>query len=323
MVATTVSFINFKGGVGKSTLTAELAARLVFAHNKKVLLIDADPQTNASVYFMDQGSWKTWTDKNGSVLNLFKAYINGGLSSGKFDLTRAIMKDFYVNPETGRHSLRNLSLLPAHLEMMGLEADLAYEIGRRAGDISQSEKVRALKRYQETLGIFKDVLKGIKEEYDFIFFDCPPSVGLITQSALAASDSYFVPSIPDYLSTIGLNFLNDRVDEMVRRMNEANKAVEDGKTFNGPKRKGVIFSRVRVYRWGPPLEYVSPQDLVIERLKNDKLLGPLLFQNFLSESARVQESAEDHIPVGIRSGAKYAQSREQVEQIALEFLKRV
>ena len=317
-----VAFINFKGGVGKTTLTAEIASKLVYSHNKKVLLVDMDPQTNLSYYFMDYSTWERNVNSNGSLKDLFNTYISGGLSTPPFDVNTIIMKDFYVNPDTGGHTLRNLSLLPAHLEAMGIEADLAFEIGRKAGDPTHLEKQKALERFYDMINILKNALQPVQENYDFIFFDCPPSVGLLTQNALAASDRYVVPAIPDYLSTVGFNFLGKRIDEMRKRVNIALRARNTNNEFRGPIPAGLILTRVRVYRWNP-LQFVSPQDIVFDRISRDQQMSQLLFKNFLSESARAQESAEDKIPVAIRSGKKYEDSRTQIENITKEFLARV
>ncbi len=322
-MAKKIAFINFKGGVGKTTLTAELASRLVYEYNKKVLLIDTDPQTNLTFYFIEYKDWENYVKLNGSLKNLFESYIQGGLTPQIFDLNKVIMKDFYINDKTKKHTLQNLSLIPAHLEMMKIEADLAYEIGRRVGDISQNEKLKGLKRYHETLHILKNALLSIENDYDFIFFDCPPSIGLLTQNALVASDKYIVPVIPDYLSTVGLQFLKRQINEMVDRINKAKEFIGDNNFYNGPKRSGIIFTRVRVWSWGPPLELVSPQDIIFNRLKNDKEFSNILFKNFMSESARVQESAEDKIPVAIRTGKKYEESREQIKELTKEFLLKV
>jgi chromosome partitioning protein len=318
-----ISFVNFKGGVGKTTLTAETAARLAFAHSKKVLLVDMDPQTNCSLYFMTYQQWFQHVEKNGSLKDLFEAYLRSGLGGRVFDTSRVVLQNFYVNPDTGGKSLPNLSLIPAHLEMMGVEADLAFDVGRKAGAPGHLEKVEGLKRFYEIVNILKSALAPIAENYDYIFFDCPPSIGLLTQNALVASDAYVIPTIPDYLSTVGITFLELRVKQMVEWVSQARRASGVTEPFNGPMRKGIILSRVRVSRWGPPLTLVSPQDIVHRRLQQDKNLSRLLFESFLSESARVQESAEEHIPVGIRSGNAHKQWREQVEAISDEFLQRV
>ena len=72
-----ISFINFKGGVGKSTCAAELSAALASQNGKRVLLIDLDPQTNATFYFMDYSQWEHWQQTAGSLRTLFDAFLAG------------------------------------------------------------------------------------------------------------------------------------------------------------------------------------------------------------------------------------------------------
>lgn len=321
-MAKKIAFINFKGGVGKTTTTVELASRLAYHYNKKILLIDMDPQTNATFYLMDYNTWEKHAEKYGTLKNFFEYYKKGGLTQPIFDLKNIITDNFYVNYSTGHHTLQKLYLIPAHLEMMGIEADLAFEIGRIAGSLRPEEKVEGLKRYHEILHLLKNALAKIENDYDYIFFDCPPSIGLLTQNALVASDGYIIPVIPDYLSTIGIPFLEKRITLMKDWINQARKSIGIDYEFHGPKRYGIILSRVRVRTW-TPLEFVSPQDIIYTRLQMNKDLSPFIFKSFISESARVQESAEEHIPVSIRSGSIYAQSRSQVDEIAKEFLARV
>ena len=317
-MAKKIAFINFKGGVGKTTISVELASRLVYYYNKKILLIDMDPQTNATFYLMDYDTWEKHAE-NGTLKNFFEYYKKGGLTQPVFDLKNIITDDFNINNSIGRYRPKKLYLIPAHLELMGIEADLAFEIGRKAGSLSQNEKVEGLKKYYEILHLLKKALAKVESDYDYIFFDCPPSIGLLTQNALVASDGYIIPIIPDYLSTIGIPFLEERITLMKDLINRASKSIGIDNEFHGPKRYGIILNRVQI-RNG---EFVSPQDIIYTRLIMNKDLSPFIFKSFISESARVQESAEEHIPVSIRSGSIYAQSRSQVDEIAKEFLARV
>jgi chromosome partitioning protein len=313
-----VAFINFKGGVGKTTLTVEIAARLAWEYHKKVLLIDMDPQNNATFYLMSDTRWEGVVAKSNKTLKaLFEAYLSG---TPDFKLEEIILKNFYINNDTGHNSLPTLSLISNHLEMMGIEADLAYEIGREVGKGSSEE---GLRKYHEVLHILKNAISPIEKDYDYIFFDCPPSVGLLTQNALVAAEKYVIPVYPDYLSTIGIGFLRKRVEEMVNRVNTARRRIGINTPFNGPQPGGIILCRVQVLRW-IPLVFISPQQEIYEMLQRPELgVSHLIFKSFLSGTGRIQECASEHIPIAIRSGNKYAQWREQVGDITREFMTRV
>jgi chromosome partitioning protein len=88
-MAKVISTINLKGGVGKTQMTVALAEFLAMEHNKRVLLIDLDPQTNATVSLMDEQAWYT-KDQNGeTLLQLFKDKLE---KTSRFDINQAIMK---------------------------------------------------------------------------------------------------------------------------------------------------------------------------------------------------------------------------------------
>jgi len=317
-MAKKIAFINFKGGVGKTTISVELASRLVYYYNKKILLIDMDPQTNATFYLMDYDTWEKHAE-NGTLKNFFEYYKKGGLTQPVFDLKNIITDDFNINNSIGRYRPKKLYLIPAHLELMGIEADLAFEIGRKAGSLSQNEKVEGLKKYYEILHLLKNALAKLESDYDYIFFDCPPSIGLLTQNALVASDGYIIPIIPDYLSTIGIPFLEERITLMKDLINRASKSIGIDNEFHGPKRYGIILNRVQI-RNG---EFVSPQDIIYTRLIMNKDLSPFIFKSYITTSVRIQESSDNHMPVSIRYGRKYARLRFLFDNLAKEFLERV
>ncbi len=116
-----ISFINFKGGVGKSTCAAELSAALASQHGKRVLLIDLDPQTNATFYFMDYSQWEHWQQTAGSLRTLFDAFLAG--NGEQFDISRVIKRD--LMSIDGESIVPNLHLLPSHLALVLIDIQLA------------------------------------------------------------------------------------------------------------------------------------------------------------------------------------------------------
>lgn len=85
-MATVVSFINFKGGVGKTTLSVEIAASLYKRFNSRVLMIDLDPQSNCTLYWMTEKDWEEHIKSHGTLLDFFKA----GLNEQEFDISKII-----------------------------------------------------------------------------------------------------------------------------------------------------------------------------------------------------------------------------------------
>ena len=105
---------NFKSGAGKSTYAAELSAALANQHGNRVLLIDLDPQTSATFYFMDYSHWEHWQQTAGPLRTLFDAYLAG--NGEQFDISHVFKRDLIS--VDGESIIPNLHVLPAHLALV-------------------------------------------------------------------------------------------------------------------------------------------------------------------------------------------------------------
>ncbi|MGI6090898.1 MAG: ParA family protein [Saccharofermentanales bacterium] len=161
-MGTVISVVNQKGGVGKTTTAVNLAAYLG-KRSRKTLLIDADPQGNATsgLGFAKKDQEKTTYD----------VMIN------ELPLMEAVQSTEY----------RNLSLCPANIELTGAEIELI--------SVPEREKVLA------------KAVSFIRDRFDYILIDCPPSLGLMTVNALTASDSILIPIQAEYYALEGLEQL--------------------------------------------------------------------------------------------------------------------
>lgn len=170
-----ISIANQKGGVGKTTTSVNLSACL--AHlGKQVLLIDTDPQGNAT---------------SGVGIN------KGDVQNCIYDV---LIDDAEVRSAVMQTKVEGLSILPATIALAGAEIELVSTISR---------EVR-----------LKHALDELKNEYDFIIIDCPPSLGLLTLNALTASDGLIIPVQCEYYALEGLSQLLSTIRLVQKHLNQ-------------------------------------------------------------------------------------------------------
>ncbi len=216
---TIISFINLKGGVGKTTCCANIAGELA-RENKKVLVIDGDPQGNLSTMLMGTNRYKNLLDKytseseliNLTVYQIFLDAIEQEEHKKTFRFEDAVIESVVENSKArakrGKDILPHLDLLPATYHFMQLESKIVNYVRSR-------------------YAILDIALKAIKDEYDFILIDCPPNIYTFTHNALYASDYYIIPTIPDFLSITGMNLLINRLNKTIEiKQEEKSKRVK-------------------------------------------------------------------------------------------------
>ena len=174
MQAKVVSFSNQKGGVGKTTSCVNIAAQIA-KKGKNVLLIDMDPQGNAT-----------------SGLGISKSKIK--TTTYDVIIGRAQAKDAIIKTK-----FKNLSIIPATIDLAGAELELY--------DMEQDENFTKL------------ALESIKEDYDYIFIDCPPSLGMLTVKALSISDGVVIPMQCEFYSLEGMSQLFNTIKKIKQLYN--------------------------------------------------------------------------------------------------------
>lgn len=197
---TTIAFINLKGGVAKTTTAVATAQILSGVHRRKVLLIDLDSQTNATVMLVGEDRWKKLNEVGATVAQLFQDAVDP--RHPRFDAQAAIQ-----HRVGAVDSVRSVSLLPSSLDLIRIQDQLAtMPMGQF--------------RARTPIDILYRAIRNRLDEYDFILIDCPPSLGLITLNGLRFADGYVIPTIPDVLSTYGIPQITGRVAEFAKEIVE-------------------------------------------------------------------------------------------------------
>lgn len=231
-MAVVVSFINFKGGVGKTTLSVEIAASLYKSFNSRVLMIELDPQSNCTFYWMDETDWETHVNTKGTLLHFFEAC----LEEKEFDISKIIALPTRFNKSSWYQQFdlklnRAIKLLPSDMHLFGVDLKLAQKFGF---DNPKSQL------------FLKKALKAIEAGYDFIFIDCPPNLYLATQNGLFASHYYIIVAMAEYLSTLGIAHIQSSIDRVFERANN----ILESPSFMKPQIAGIVFNKVRYLSGG-------------------------------------------------------------------------
>lgn len=188
-----LSFINLKGGVGKTTVAVAAAELLAHEQRKHVLVVDLDPQTNASVTLISEDQWAKLDKEGNTVAQLFADKIDPN-KPPEFDIEKAIVR----HVSTINDGIARLDLLASSIQLI--------ETQDRIPMIALSGNFMV-----NPLDILKNALQPILDRYDYVIIDCPPSLGTVTKNGLRISSGYIIPTIPDILSTWGIYQIVDNI----------------------------------------------------------------------------------------------------------------
>jgi chromosome partitioning protein len=161
--------------------------------NKRVLVIDLDPQTNATLMLIGEDRWFNLNKNEHTLARLFKDAMDP--DNRKFDMNATLQKGV---SDVG--AAKTIDLLPSSLDLIDVQDKLA---SAPAGKFYSANPIDLLLR----------AVKSRIDEYDIVIVDCPPNLGIITLNGLRISDGYIIPTIPDHLSTYGIPQIVGRIAE--------------------------------------------------------------------------------------------------------------
>lgn len=311
-----ISMINWKGGVGKSTLSLHLGVGAMKFSNPesraRVLLVDLDPQCNLSYLALGVSKYidHVYDKKKPTLKNLFDSYFKGET----FDTTKAIIKK-PITASPGKIWI-DVDLLPSHHDLVLVDMRLARE--KKSGTTHQEET-----RYEiDKLSIIQNALDQVADQYDYIILDCPPNINLVTQNSFFASDSYVIPAIPDFLSTVGISLIRTEIDRLNKNFSQMIGYSGIDATYADAELKGIIFNMVDEYGGGPKQTHDTTINLMKTQHPN------LVFENYVTDGDGISTAADnnmtvysyDHFPKAKANGQKQA---EALERVTAEFISRV
>ena len=227
-----IAVANQKGGVGKTTTSTNLSACLAEL-NKKVLLIDIDPQGN--------GTSGVGVNKNELENTVYEMII------GECEIEECLLKNV----------IDNLDLLPSNVNLSGAEIDL---IGVEAREF-----------------ILKKKIDEIKDNYDFIIIDCPPSLNMLTVNAMTTADSVLVPIQCEYYALEGLSQLIHTINLVKERLNPTLEI------------EGVVFTM-----------YDARTNLSLQVVENVKSnLKQNVYKTIIPRNIRLAEAPSHGLPINL------------------------
>ena len=300
-MADIISVINYKGGVGKTTITLQLAVGLVTLFKKKVLVVDLDPQCSLSLATVDEHYWADWVEKRGSTLSVFQSFYDEERPELRPDWIIENALDRAWDSMPG--NTPGLDILPSHLDLPELEMRL---VGRKPRHVGTMEEFY-LKRYL----VLRDAFAHIRKRYDTILLDCPPNVYMVARNAILASDFYLVPTIPDFISCYGIPFILKHIESM------QNEARERGSRNDPAQFLGIVRNRVRH----------GGASLVREHEEQSKKLflnyGDAVFDTMVMDRIGVAELLGSRKNVHQTTDARHADIRQDLARLAQETISRM
>jgi chromosome partitioning protein len=291
-----VAVMNYKGGVGKTTVTANLGA-VAAGRGLRVLLIDLDPQTNLTFSFYSVDEWQ---DRFKDTVTI-KRWYDGDMPGRDVRLSDLVLTPERVNQAITGGGGR-LDLISSHLKLIDIDLELAAKLG---GTTTLDGSKR---KFLDLHGCLRQALhEEWFEQYDLVLIDCAPNFGLVTKTAIVAADHVLVPAKADYLSTLGLDYLVGNCDALVEQFNEyvRHRGGGAGDEPIKPRFLGVVFTMVQIYSQ----QVTLAQHRYIEEVRLNSQV-PVLDSTIRNLPRLFGDAGESGVPAMLRASAQEEAVRE-------------
>ena len=276
-MAKRISIINFKGGVGKTTLAFHLGTGLAWLHGSRVLLFDMDHQSSLSILCLGSARWQRSIKEKHTVDEIFKSFVGDEGLPDSTIITRSPMHAMDTDYD-------GMDIVPASLQLDDIEIELTAS---HQGNAIRSEwnKRTLICRWIEEA--------AIDDEYDYIIFDCPPATKIVSQNAIAASHGYIVPVVPEAVMERGAPHLRDMMRSGIDARLSALAPMGDDRGAYVPDTElvGLVVTRIQAARGG----YTNDHTQHVTSLQSrwgDALLTP-----YIPQGTGVSEALTDGLPV--------------------------
>ncbi len=304
-----VSVINYKGGVGKTSMTCNIAAELAY-RGKRVLLFDLDAQASLTFSLITPDDWL----KNFAASKTIKAWFDSHEQGNPIDLSGLIYRPRRLNTRQGiMGNGGHVDLICSHLGLLNVDLELATKLG--GANLTQAKK--------NFISVHNRLAEGISsldnDSYDLILIDCPPNFNIVTKTAIVASDLILIPARPDYLSTLGIDYLVRSLNQLVKEYNEfASVASDTTVTEINPQILGIVFTMVQEHGGSP----ISAQQAFIGQQRRNSSIP--VFENYVKRNDTLFADAPQYgVPVVLthHSNQSHQSVVSGLEEVTSEFVR--
>lgn len=281
-MARIISLVSYKSGMGKTTTTFHLACGLAMFHDRKILLVDSDPETNLTFLCSKFVHWQSRVRAHGSLGSLYRGFIEGAPIS---------IRDIIWKRPLPDARLQQIDLIPSDISL--LDIDLRLQIVTRSSTTIQE----VAQTHLDQRSMLSRGLSEVLRDYDYILIDSPPNLSHATQNALYACDGHLVTLQPDPFSTVGLEFLDRKVSLLLRERLLAQHILDSA--VGKEMQEGPFFLAFVRIKEDDQMQIAMREQMAA--IRGTDRFANRCFDAFTEDSNDIREATNEHTPVFILS----------------------